>query len=67
MSKNNIAIAIVEMQSENHPYGDPDQGVPEEAFTAPPAVQSGPARDCGTPMLLESMEYFSKLSKDAKC
>ena len=38
-----------------------------EAFTAPPAVQSGPARDCGTPMLLESMEYFGKLSKDAKC
>jgi hypothetical protein len=25
-------IQIVEMQSENHPYGDPDQGVPEEAI-----------------------------------
>ena len=32
MSKSHIAIAIVEMQSENHPYGDPDQGVPEEAL-----------------------------------
>jgi len=25
-------ITIVETQSENHPYGDPDQGVPEEAL-----------------------------------
>jgi hypothetical protein len=27
-----MEITIVEMQSENHPYGDPDQGVPEEAL-----------------------------------
>jgi hypothetical protein len=32
MSKNHIAIAIVEMRSASHPYGDPDQGVPEEAL-----------------------------------
>ena len=25
-------ITVIEMQSENHPYGDPDQGVPEEAL-----------------------------------
>jgi hypothetical protein len=27
-----MEVTVVEMQSENHPYGDPDQGVPEEAL-----------------------------------
>ena len=27
-----MEITVIEMQSENHPYGDPDQGVPEEAL-----------------------------------
>lgn len=42
------AVEVVEMQSENNPYGDPDNGCPQEALQDFLNLPGSPSEECIT-------------------